>query len=61
MGTKNIAFSVKQDANIDYYMYREDNENQKMYKFTYLSTTVKEGSVHALNITFMRRVSGLLL
>ena len=56
-GTMNIVFSVKQDTDIDYYMVKgkEDNENQKICKFTYLSATVNEGSVnkiHTLRIIF---------
>ena len=47
-GTMEIVFSVKQDVDIAHYIIRgkEDNENQRLRKFTYLSSTVQEGSVN---------------
>ena len=50
-GTMEIIFSVKQDVDIAHFMVRgkelkEDNVNQRLHEFMYLTSTVKEGSVN---------------
>ena len=51
-GTMEIVFSVKQDVDIAHYMIKgkEDNENRRFHQFTYLSSTMKEGSLNKKQI-----------